>query len=126
MFKFNKKLSKLLIIFSILLASGLGYYYFSKQTKEKVISSKFDLSQPDSRPEIIPGKIITLKRFRPEYFKDYCNMKKHPLVLKPLYYPEKTSYKLIEHNLKQDLERERKGIVFLYAIFDNKDNRIVG
>ncbi len=129
MFKINKKILKILLIAIVLSALTVGsYFYFSKQTTSKIATTKpsFEFSHPDTRPEVISGKIVTLKRIRPEYYKDYFNMVNDPQVLKQLPWSKKINFNFIKWYLDDELNREKNRLTFIYMVFDNKDNRLVG
>jgi len=49
-----------------------------------------------------------------------------PIITKPLYYPTRPSFEFIQNRLKRELAREAKGDTFLYMVFDNKENQLVG
>ncbi|KKP24799.1 MAG: hypothetical protein SZ59_C0001G0117 [candidate division TM6 bacterium GW2011_GWF2_28_16] len=123
---FSKKLKIFLAILFLTGLSVTGYFYFSKNISFTQEQSSFKFSHPDARPEIIPGKIITLKRLKPEYFKDYFEMANDPLVLKPLYWPAKLTLAWIKDYLEEEFEREKNKLTFIYMIFDNKENKLIG
>lgn len=122
----NKYLKIFLSLTIVTILGFTGYYYFSKNNNLNKNISSFEFSHPDDRPEIIQGKIITLKRLRPEYFKDYHNMANNPLVLKPLYWPEKLTLSWIKEYLEEEIEREKDRLTFIYMIFDNKNHKLIG
>lgn len=130
MIKIFKKFSKLFFGISLLTAiTSLTYFYYrSKSTLPQKISA-YKFSRPDSRADILAGKVITLKRLNPEYFYDFYKMYDDPLVTTPLYspdMPEEVQYSQLVEHLKYELEKEANGLVLSYMIFDNKDNKLVG
>ncbi len=96
-----------------------GCYFISAPQK-----TESKLTKIDSRPDEIKGKIITLKRLRPEYFEDYYKMISPKDVIDPLYLPK--SHEGIIAHLNKQLKKENAKQVLLYMIFDNKDNKLIG
>lgn len=78
-----------------------------------------------TRPEIIKGSIITLKRLKEEYYIDYHNM--HSVtVRRAIEYPEHTTLDWTIRFLKGEQEKDAAGKVMLYCIFDNKTGKLIG
>jgi RimJ/RimL family protein N-acetyltransferase len=129
MFHKEQKFSKLKIILSIFILLGIAttIYIFIPKNKSKIEKIKsFELSQPDSRPNEITGETVTLKRLNPEYFPEYFEKINYPQVLKPLYFPSKLTFQWIKEYLDEEFDRERNRQTFLYLIFNNKNNELVG
>ena len=76
-------------------------------------------------PEIVIGKTVTLKKFKPEYFSDYHNMLSNT-VRHGLEWPKNITLDWIISELKAELKKEQTGTVVMYCIFDNKDNKLIG
>lgn len=126
---FEKKYLKIKITAGFILAIALGtasYVYVPKIFQKKQTVYTYQFSQPDNRPDIIKGKTVTLKRLRPSYFKDYFKMFNYPGTVKPLFYKDKVNFPEIKRYLDNNLKREAANKTFLYMIFDNKDNKLIG
>lgn len=130
----NKRLKFLAIFIAILSITAVSYFYIPKFWEPKTSqlqitptseTKKFEFSHPDNRPDEIKGNIITLKRLRPEYFHDYDKMCT-PLVRKPLYFPIHGTYEWMKKFLEKQLRKEAEGKLFVYVVFDNKDNKLIG
>ncbi|MBD3272948.1 GNAT family N-acetyltransferase [Candidatus Dependentiae bacterium] len=133
MFEKKKKYLKLKVILGLILITAfsiISYFYlpkiFPKLFYKKPTITTYQYSKPDNRPTEIKGENITLKRLRPEYFKEYLKMINHPKVLKPLYMPKKITFNWIKEYLNYQLKREAKGKTFLYIIFHNENDKLIG
>ena len=129
MFKKEKKYLKIKIIASSILAIALGvasYIYIPKIFQKQQTVSTYQFSRPDSRPNVIKGKIVTLKRLQPSYFGNYFKMFNYPKTVKPLFFKEKVGFPEIKRYLENNLRREADNKIFLYMIFDNNDKKLIG
>lgn len=123
----SKKIKIISFVVAVFGIATLVYFYFpqisQKHTVQKV--SSYQYSKPDNRPDEIKGKIVTLKRLQPAYFTDYYKMLS-PTVKKPLYYPKYASLEWVTNKLNKTLVKEAQALIFIYMIFDNKDNKLIG
>ncbi|MFH1461751.1 MAG: GNAT family protein [bacterium] len=134
MFKNKNKYSIKKIIIGVILTLSIIFAtlyliipkFVSKNSTQNKITSTFQFSRPDNRPDEIKGQTITLKRLQPYYYKEYFEKINYPEVLKPLYFPKKLSFKWIEEYLDEEIEKETEGETFLYLIFDNNNNELIG
>ncbi|MBD3231777.1 GNAT family N-acetyltransferase [Candidatus Dependentiae bacterium] len=100
-------------------------YIFRYNFKSKSRVQKKEVSESNQRPAEIKGKIVTLKRIKPEYFEDFRKILS-PAVTGPLYFPAKPSFEWTKNFLEKTLRKEIAGELFFYLIFDNKDNKLIG
>lgn len=134
MFRNKNKYSIKKIIITLIIVLGVAFsalYLIIPRLKYKsklpqVSTLAFQFSHPDSRPDEIKGKTITLKRLQPSYYKEYFEKINYPEVLKPLYFPKKLSLKWIKEYLDEEIGREADSETFLYLIFNNNNNELVG
>jgi RimJ/RimL family protein N-acetyltransferase len=75
--------------------------------------------------EIVAGKVVTLVKMTEDHFKDYHDMFSDT-VRKNLEFPAHISFAYTIAYLKYEMKDARDGKVLLYAIFDNKDNKLIG
>lgn len=76
-------------------------------------------------PDTVPGKLVTLKKLREEYFIDFHNMfssKVRELFESPKHITLDYTIRI----LRYIMELNDKGETLYYCIFDNKDNRLIG
>jgi RimJ/RimL family protein N-acetyltransferase len=76
-------------------------------------------------PEVIEGKIVTLKQLKEEYFIDYHNMFSN-IVRKNLEFPEHITLSYTINYLREEMRKSHEGIMLAYCIFDNKDRKLIG
>ncbi len=129
MFKKEKKYLKIKIIAGLFITIAIGvasYVYIPNVFEKQSTISTYQFSRPDSRPDEIKGKIVTLKRLQPSYFKDYMKMINYPEVVKPLFFREKLNYTWLKTYLQEELQREAASKTFSYMIIDNEDNKLIG
>lgn len=129
MFNKKNKITKLKILLSIFIVFGISttVYIFTPKNKNKTEKTKtFKFSHPDNRPNKIKGKTVTLKRLQPAYFKKYFKKINYPKILKPLYFPSKLTFHWIKEYLDEEFDREKNDKTFLYLIFNNKNNELIG
>lgn len=122
----NKKILKIIIYISLAVGIGTASYIYFPKKISKLSNKTIRYTKPDNRPEIINGKIVTLKRLNPKHYPAYLKMVDDPLVLKPLYFPKKITLSWIQEYLDEDIEKESKALTFIYMVFDNKDKKLIG
>jgi RimJ/RimL family protein N-acetyltransferase len=105
--------------FSILAVFGFSTYYFIYK------SQKSYWGKVSKQPDIIKGKIITLKTIQEEHFIDMHNMLSNA-VRKGLSFPEYFTLNYTINYLRHKMNRVKQGKAVNYCIFDNQDNRAVG
>ena len=49
-----------------------------------------------------------------------------PTVKKPLYSPQNVSFEWTRNHLEKEIAKDAIGKIFLYIVFDNKDNKLIG
>lgn len=116
-FKLNKKIA----IFGLLLSAGTIFTviaFFPPWTKAAV-------PYTHAAPEIIPGKIVTLKQLKEEHFIDFHNMFSIK-VREPFESPKHITLNYTIHVLRYIMDLFKKGETLYYVIFDNKDNKLIG
>lgn len=121
----NYTLKKRIILISALVMSlGIAGYYgihYAAQSQQQSIEYL------DQAPEEIPGKIITLKSLREEYFIEFHNMFSS-IVRQQMEFPKEINLAWTIRMLQGDMKRDQfhgKTMLF-YCIFDNKDQKIIG
>lgn len=122
----NKKILKIILYIS--LAAGIGtatYIYFPSQ-KSRLSNQHLQVTKADNRPDEIKGDIVTLRLLNPKHYQAYFKMVDDPLVLKPLYFPKNITFSWIKEYLDENLELQTEGLTFIYVIFDNKDDKLIG
>lgn len=117
-FKLNKK--KSLLIAGIILALSVSSYLAIRL----LVPSKRAL-QIITAPKTVNGKVITLKKLKPEHFIDYHNMLSNT-VRKGLSWPKNITFSWTIEQLKFDLRQEKAGKTLMYVIFDNNDKKLIG
>lgn len=122
----NKKILKIVIYILLISIIGSVIYIYIPSESSHLSIQYLQLKKPDNRPDIIKGKIVTLKLLNPKYYPAYLKMVNDPLVLKPLYFPKSITFKWIKEYLDEDLKLQSKKLTLIYVIFDNKDNKLIG
>lgn len=122
--KLRKKIDKKrsLIVAAILITCATALYITITYVDKKYQPGT---SQIVHVPEVIQGKIITLKTLKEEYFIDYHNMFSNE-VRKNLEFPEHITLSYTISYLREELKKSQEGKQLLYMIFDNKDNKLIG
>ncbi len=123
----SKKIRFFTAIAAVTAIAVAAYFYFPNffPTQPQQVTTTFQFSRPDNRPDEIKGEIVTLKRLHPEYFMVYHKMIS-PTVRKPLYWPAHGSFSWTKKQLTKELKKEAAGLTFLYTIFDNNDDKLIG
>ena len=117
----SKKYSKKYLAFGIiLLTAGVGAYatysWVTRSQQQNILKTV---------PTEIKGNLITLKLLKEEYFIDFHNMFSQT-ARKALEFPEAITLNYTInylHYLKRQADTEK---TFLFCIFDNKDNKLIG
>ena len=117
----NKK--RLLFFSSIILAALITcsiatYQFIFKPTTQ--IASRIS-----KQPEIVKGKVITLRQLKEEYFIDFHNMFSN-IVRKSLEFPEHITLEYTINYLKGKMNKIKAKTTVNYCIFDNKENKLIG
>jgi RimJ/RimL family protein N-acetyltransferase len=76
-------------------------------------------------PQVIPGKIVTLKVLSPTYAFDYYKMFS-PKVRKGLGFQEKITFSYVENRIRYEVGKMKKGSRIVYSIWDNKVDKFIG
>jgi len=112
------KISAVIAVSSLLLVGGyFSYCWISDYVEQQIPLEK--------APDEVPGKIITLKKLKEEYFIDFHNMYSST-VRKAFEQSETTTLGYMIDYLHREMEQDRKGQQLMYCIFDNKDNKLIG
>lgn len=118
------KLSTKIILFTGGLGLAIGLMTFSSLQLPSCNSSQIE-AYTHFAPDVVPGKIVTLKKLREEYFIDWHNMfsaKVRDLFESPKHITLDYSIRV----LRFIMELCDKGETLYYCVFDNKDNRLIG
>lgn len=118
----NKKI--ILTLFVGGLGIAAGYFVFHSKLELPNGTTK-QLPYTHFAPEIVPGKIVTLKKLREEYFIDFHNMfstKVRDLFESPKHITLDYTITILSYIMKLN----DKGDTLYYCIFDNKDNKLIG
>lgn len=118
-FKNHKKLIVLSIILAFAGLCGLGYYYNSTNNTQQ------DWSPITKAPDIIQGKVVTLKLLKESYFIDFHNMFSQD-VRHNFEYPEFITLEWTIRWLKSEMEKSAKGQQLMYCIFNAKEDKLIG
>jgi RimJ/RimL family protein N-acetyltransferase len=117
-----KSLSKRTLLIILLTVVAIPTSYGIYRLIDRWYQATAILTEP---PETVKGSVITLRLFKEEYFIDYHNMfsnaARHGLA-----FPEVITLGYTIQYLRSELQRVREGKMLLYAIFDNKDNVLIG
>jgi RimJ/RimL family protein N-acetyltransferase len=117
--KQHKKIFFLGLGFIILAsASYVGYHF-------RYLSQQEDSSPLTKAPEIVKGKIVTLKLLKEDYFIDFHNMWSQD-VRHFIEYPEFINLEFTLQYLKKEMEKLAQGQELVYCIFDNKADNLIG
>ena len=115
-----------LIVAGIIIACSLGAYlaisYVEQRTSSK---STYNVQHLTEVPDVVVGKLVTLKQLKEEDFINFHNMFSND-VRKNLEYPPYINLGWSIEYLKEEMERTRKGEQLMYVIFDNKENKLIG
>ena len=76
-------------------------------------------------PEQVKGSLVTLRIMKEDYFVDYHNMFSST-VRKFMEFPDYITLDYTIRYLKMEMEKSKRGEQILYAIFDNKENKMIG
>ncbi|MCB9493483.1 MAG: GNAT family N-acetyltransferase [Epsilonproteobacteria bacterium] len=76
-------------------------------------------------PEEVKGSVISLKNLKPEHFIDMHNVFSRT-VRQGLEFPETINLAYSIEYFQHQLNRQKNGELIVYAIVDNKDNKIIG
>jgi RimJ/RimL family protein N-acetyltransferase len=79
----------------------------------------------ETQPEEIKGKLVTLRTLKEEYFVDYHNAFS-TMVRKGLDFPEFITLGYTIQYLQDMLINAKAGKTFLYCIFENQSNKLIG
>ena len=120
MAKINKKLA-LLGGVAILGIVATTFLLTSKQVPSLSEAVAYTLFAPD----VIPGKIVTLKKLREEHFIDFHNMFSIK-VREPFESPKHITLDYTIRILRCIMELCAKGETLYYVIFDTKDDKLIG
>lgn len=115
--------TKVTLFFVAALSLGVGILTFTSLQLPSCTAP----SQPYTHfaPEVVPGKIVTLKKLREEYFIDWHNM--FSAKVRDLFEsPKHITLDYTINILRYIMELNNKGETLYYCIFDNKDNRLIG
>jgi RimJ/RimL family protein N-acetyltransferase len=115
---YNKKL-----VAGTVLALSLGLCYGVYQIIHHVYAQEQNYLV--KAPETLVGSIVTLKLLKEEYYVDYHNVFSET-VRKNLEFPEVITLGYTIKYLQEEQRKAEEGIVLLYCIFDNKDNKLIG
>jgi len=121
----NKIIKSIIAIVSAALLLIAAIFYIPKFFTAKKQTSTAQFSRPDARRDEIAGKVITLKRYQPEYAKAFMKMCT-PVVRKPLYLDFPWTLENVKKQLQKEARIEKKGDTLWYLIFDNADEQLVG
>lgn len=117
--KRHKKSAVLITSFILLTGAGyLGYHYNYFMQQE-------DHSPLTKAPEIVKGKVITLKLLKEDYFIDFHNMWSQD-VRHFIEYPEFINLEFTLQHLKKEMDKIAQGQELMYCIFDNKADKLIG
>ncbi len=119
MHHFLKKKKLHLTIITLMSLTGIGVFTYKYKQKSTPQVSYVVI------PEAVPGKIITLKKLSEQHIIDYHNMLSN-IVRKNLEFPRSITLSWTIAEIKYELEEMKRGKRMVYAIFDNKEDKLVG
>ena len=118
-----KPVSKKLLLGALALSATLCIIAIT--TTQFPACSKQDTPYTFFAPDVIPGKIVTLKKLHEEHFIDYHNM--FSSVVREAYKsPKHITLDYTIRILRYTMDLANKGDTLYYVIFDNKDNKLIG
>jgi RimJ/RimL family protein N-acetyltransferase len=118
--KFNKKIA----FFGSVIALGSAIAVLSF-TSVQLPSCAAPTPYTHFAPDVIPGKIVTLKKLREEYFIDFHNVFS-TTVREAFESPKHITLDYTIHVLRYIMDLCDKGETLYYVIFDNKDDKLIG
>ena len=118
---FNKKAALLCALAALGIAIGI----LSFTSLQLPSCSTPILPHTHFAPDVVPGKIVTLKKLREEYFIDFHNM--FSIKVRDLFEsPKHITLNYTINILRYVMDLNDKGETLYYCVFDNKDNRLIG
>lgn len=122
----NKKIYLPLVF---MVASGLGYGWWSGKLAELISSGPSPahhfFMDTSTLPDEVPGTIVTLKKMRNEFIDD-VHLALSLEVRKGMSFGDSWNYKASEVFINWIVKRIERGELVSYAVFDNKDNKLIG
>lgn len=119
--RFNKKT----VFFSCIAAFGLSAAVLVFTSLQIPSCSNTQAPHTLFAPDVVPGKVVTLKKLREEFFIDFHNMfssKVRELFESPKHITLDYTIRVLSYIM----DLHAKGETLYYCIFDNKDNRLIG
>lgn len=113
-----RKLLKWSFIIAVLLVPA-GYFLNQAGWFGSAMSSAI------TPPDEVKGQLVTLRLMKEDYFVDYHNMFSST-VRKFMEFPEYITLDYTIRYLRLELEKSTRGEQVLYAIFDNRENKLIG
>jgi RimJ/RimL family protein N-acetyltransferase len=120
MAKINKKLA----LFGVIVVLGIVATTFLLTSKQASLLSE-QTAYTRFAPDVIPGKIVTLKKLREEHFIDFHNMFSTK-VREPFESPKHITLDYTIRILRYIMELCAKGETLYYVVFDTKEDTLIG